>query len=135
MPVAGADTYVAKNQDVKTDPKDFYQSPFFNIVFHIVLGISVGGKGSTFIKICLRVLMCYEKKNQNNTWSSLPYLSSSFVMVGKRNTILTHESLSLTTQNQSAASPHHLLCFHYHRVMKSLLILFKMKRNNFQPTT
>lgn len=131
MPVAGADTYIAKNQDVKTDPKDFHQSPFFNIVFLIVLGISVGGKGSTFIKIYLKVLLCYEKKNQHNSWSSLPHLSSSFVMVGKGNTILTHESLSLTTRNRNTASPCHLLYFYYHRVMKSLLILFKMKRNNF----
>lgn len=44
----GAETYGAKNQDVKTDPKDFYQSPFFNVVFLIVLGVSVGGEGSMF---------------------------------------------------------------------------------------
>ena len=46
MPVAGSreETYGAKNQNVKTDPKDFDQSPLFNIIFLIVLGISVGGK-------------------------------------------------------------------------------------------
>jgi hypothetical protein len=42
------ETYRAKNQNVKTDPKDFDQSPLFNIVFLIILGVSAGGQGFIF---------------------------------------------------------------------------------------
>ena len=69
MPVAESreETYGAKNQDVKTDPKGFYQGPLFGIIFLIVLGVSVGGKGYIFIKIYLEVLVFYEKKNRSSS--------------------------------------------------------------------
>lgn len=65
----------------------------------------------------------YEKKNQNNSWSSLPYPSSSFVVVGKGNTIQTHESLPHVTSSASTAPGS--------QSGEKPVILFKMKRNNF----
>ena len=65
MPVAESreETYGAENQDVKTDPVSFYQGPLFSVIFLIVLGKSVEGKGSIFIKIYLKGMVFYEKKN------------------------------------------------------------------------
>lgn len=38
------ETYRAKNQDVKADPKGFDQCPLFHVVFLIVLGVPMGEK-------------------------------------------------------------------------------------------
>lgn len=126
----GAETYGAENQDVKTDPEDFYQSPFFNTILLIVLGVSVGGKGPIFIKIYLKMLVLHEKRNQNNSPSSLPCPSSSPAAAGKGRTQSKPTNDFLTAWNPSTTSHITNSTFPSQGDGK-ICFSFKIKMNNF----
>lgn len=124
----GAETYGAKNQNVKTDSKDFYQSPFFNVVFLVVLGVSVGGEGSMFIKICLNMLAFHERKTQTRSRVSLPCSSSSSAAVGRgENVIQTHKLLSWNRSTTSHVASFSSTITEWYKIC----FPFKIKMNNF----